>query len=174
MTTGRRPRRLGAVLAVSLAVVLGGSACGNDDKDVGTTGKAIEALDSPGIPTEILGLAVTKEDMGEALTQVDRAYLDAFALYSMRTGELLEATLQISRFTPDTELDDDFRAQLVQQVGSAKAEEFKMGEHTVYLTRATKQQIALWFRDRDMFVLAIRDDFELPRALLRNALEIKA
>lgn len=163
-----------AGLALSLSLLVGAAACGDDGKDVGTTGKAIQSLDAPGIPTEILGLRVQKEDMGEALAQVDRAYLDAFALYSMRTGDLLEATLQISRFTPDTELDDEFRARLVQQVGSAKAEEFRLGEHTVYITRATKQQIALWFRDRNMYVLAIRDDFEVPRALLRQALEIKA
>lgn len=172
--TGRPPRaRRLAALALALPLLAGAGACGGD-KDVGATGNAIQTLDSPGVPTEILGLTVTKENIGEALTEVDRAYLGAFALYSMRTGDLLEATLQISRFTPDTDLDDDFRARLVQQVGSAQAEEFKMGEHTVYLTRATKQQIALWFRDRDMFVLAIRDDFELPRTLLRNALEIKA
>ena len=41
------------------------------------------------------------------------------------------------------------------------------------LTTGTKQQISIWFRDRYMFVLSVRDDYLQPRALLRAALEIK-
>ena len=44
---------------------------------------------------------------------------------------------------------------------------------TVYLTTGTKQSIGVWFKDRYLFVLATRADYDEPRTLLRKALEIK-
>ena len=49
----------------------------------------------------------------------------------------------------------------------------RLGTDTVYLTTGTKQSIAVWFKDRYLFVLATRADYDEPRTLLRKALEIQ-
>lgn len=161
-------RRL-AVVAVALVGLVVAGACGGEAQPSGREGTSIETIEPSYLPGELLGLRVGKEDMAEVLTDVDRSYLDGLGLFSMRRGDLLEATLQVSRFGKDADHDDpDFRARLIQQIGSAQARPVRLGTHTVHLTRGTKQQISVWFDDRYMFVLAVRDDFELPRSLLRE------
>lgn len=163
-------RVAGAVLAAGLLL----SACGGEAQPAGTGGEAIAPIEPTFLPAEMLGLRVAKEDMAEVLTDVDRSYLDGLGLFSMRRGDLLEATLQVSRFNKEADHDDpDFRARLIQQIGNAQAREARLGDRTVHLTRGTKQQIAVWFNDNYMFVLAIRDDFEQPRTLLRELLGVR-
>jgi hypothetical protein len=156
------------------ALVVGGSlllaGCGNDAPDVGA--KEVEAFDASIVPSELLGLAVGTEDIGGA-EHVKDPFVEGVGLYSLREGELLQGTLQVSRFTEDANSETArFRNAVVQQIGSTVPQQYRMGGRSVYLTAGKRQSIAVWFRGRYFFVLSMREEFEQPRALLREALEI--
>jgi hypothetical protein len=174
----RRPVSVLLALAV-LAVALAG--CGRSDAAVEpVAGKKVKVLELPSLPTEILGLAVQKEDVAGSVARVDATFIDALGLWSLRTassesgGDLVQATLQVSRFSEGARFEEsDFRQSVVNQIGSARPRTFRLGKRTVYLTTGTRQSIAVWFKGRYLFVLASRSDYDQPRALLRNVLEIK-
>jgi hypothetical protein len=100
--------------------------------------------------------------------------VDSVGLYSFREGDLLQATLQVSRFNSKADVRSaKFRQTLLSQIGGSLPKRVTMGEDTVYLTSGTKQIIAVWFRGRNLLVLAVREDYAQPRALLRAALELQ-
>lgn len=169
-----RPVRL-RVCALVLAFLAVAGACGREQKtDAGQPGEAVTQLEAPFIPTEVLGLRVTPEDSKPYLDAIKRSYMEQFGLYAFRNGELLQATLQVTKFTTDAKhADPAFQAQLVGQIGSSKAQVFRMDDTEIHLTTGTKQQIGIWFRDRYMFVMSIRDEYVQPRTLLRQALGFK-
>jgi hypothetical protein len=162
--------------AAALAVVLVAStlaACGGS-RVQGTAGKQIKQLPPDLVPVELLGLPVTQEDMSGTVARSNDAFVDAVGLYAMRRDELLYATLQVSRFRSNAPVKEaKFRSSLITQIGGSTAEPFRMGADTVYRTTGRKQTITVWFRDRYMFVLSVRESFEQPRSLLRQALEVK-
>lgn len=148
--------------------------CGAPEVTEGTAGKEITPVNAGAIPPTLAGMKVTLEDSTDYLKEIDRTYLEQFSLFSVREAELLQATLQVSRFTDDAKYTSAaFRNSVVDRVGSAKAQQFRMGDREIYMTVGTKQQIAVWFDGAYMFVLSIRDDFLKPRALVREALGIK-
>ncbi len=166
-------RRL--LVAALAAAALAGSACGgNADATQGRHGDDVDQLGDDLVPTDMMGLEVTKEDMSETISHTERTYLDAVGLYAVREGDLVKATLQVSRFNDEADYDDGgFRRALVNQIGGTNPRLVRLGDDQVFLTTGTKQQLFVWFEDEHMFVLAIRDDFERPRGLLRAALEVK-
>lgn len=166
-----RLRSLGAVLAAAVAL----AGCARSDASVQPTpGKAVKALEITGLPADIMGLKLAPEDVGEAVAKVPSAFIDGLSLYSLRKDELVMATLQVSRFNDGADVEDDkFRQTVVNQIGSTAPRTVRLGGETVYLTTGTKQSIGVWFRDRHLFVLATRADYDEPRTLLRKALEIK-
>jgi len=165
-------RRL--VAAIAVVLVFAGASCGNE-RVPGTDGEAIEQLPASAVPDEILGLQVTREDMSESLAGVDDAFIESVGLYGMRRDELLQATLQISRFRDNAPMDKpSFRNSLITQIGGARAQSFRMGDRTVWRTTGRKQVKSIWFEGQTMFVLAVRDTFEQPRTLLRESLEVAA
>ena len=162
------------VVAVAVAGAGLFAACGPDPVE-GTDGKAIETLPADLLPSEIMGLEVTQEDMSASLSTQQDSFVDAVGLYAMRRDELLQATLQVSRFRDNAPIDQaSFRSSVVNQIGGRRVEAYRMGDDTVYRTTGRKQVISLWFHDRSLFVLSVRDSFEQPRSLLREALEIEA
>lgn len=166
------PRPLLALVAAALLV----SACGRSDASEakGTAGEAVESLEPASIPAELLGLTVEKEDVAGTVAQVDSAFVDGLALYSLREDDLVQATLQVSRFNADADIgSSEFRQTIVNQIGSARPRAYRLGEKTVYLTTGTKQSIAVWFTGKHMFVLASRSDYDQPRTLLRHVLELQ-
>lgn len=166
------PRPLLALVAAALLV----SACGRSDASEakGTAGEAVESLEPASIPAELLGLTVEKEDVAGTVAQVDSAFVDGLALYSLREDDLVQATLQVSRFNADADIgSSEFRQTIVNQIGSARPRAYRLGDKTVYLTTGTKQSIAVWFTGKHMFVLASRSDYDQPRTLLRHVLELK-
>ena len=172
-STGRTriPLLLGAA---AVAALLAG--CGRSDaaRAEPTPGKAVKVLELPGIPAELLGLRVAKEDVAEPVSRVDSAFIDGLALYSLRSEDLVQATLQVSRFNDGADPGSKkFKEGVVNQIGSSKPRPFRIGSRTVYLTTGTKQSIAVWFTGRHMFVLASRADYDEPRTLLRRALELQ-
>jgi hypothetical protein len=171
-----RLRRTGLVVvaAATVAALLAG--CGRSDaaRARPTPGKAVKVLELPGIPDELLGLEVAKEDVAEPVSRVDSTFIDGLALYSLRSDELVQATLQVSRFNQGADLaSKKFREAVVNQIGASKPRAFRIGSRTVHLTTGTKQSIAVWFTGRHMFVLASRADYDEPRTLLRRALELQ-
>ncbi len=178
----RSRRLLGAVaLAATLAGPLG--ACGRSDASPEpTAGKKVKALEPASLPQELLGLEVRREDVAGTVAKVDATYLAGLGLWSLRKvpepgsagGDLVQATLQVSRFNAAARPESaEFRQTVVNQVGSSKPKAFRLGRRTVYLTTGTKQAIAVWFRGDHMFILATRADFDRPRTLLRAALEVE-
>lgn len=164
-------RRVSAVVAVAITVALG--ACGSSTGS-GSAAPRIRPLPSDLVPSKVLDLTVAQEDVHEALNQVSRTYLDATSVYSFRSADLLQATLQLSRFIAASKYTSTkFQQTLVAQIGSTSPTQVQVGDRTVYLTAGNQQRIAVWFRGRYMFVLATREDFPQPRTLLRDLLEVQ-
>jgi hypothetical protein len=168
---GLRLRSLGAVAAAALAL----AGCTRSDASVAPTpGKAVKTLDIPNLPPDLVGLRIAKEDVSQDLGKVPKAFVDSLSLYSLRHNDLVQATLQVSRFNDGADVGaDKFRQTVVNQIGSSAPRTVRLGGETVYLTTGTKQSIGVWFKGRYLFVLATRADYDEPRTLLRKALEIK-
>jgi hypothetical protein len=164
----RRSATLGLLLLTLVA-----TACGNARVE-GTAGRKIAELPADLVPSELMGLPVTQEDMSASLSTQKDAFVEAIGLYAMRRSELVQATLQVSRFRSNAPVArSSFRTSVVSQIGGRKSQQFRMGESTVYRTTGRKQVISLWFRGPYLFVLSVRDTFDHPRSLLREALEVK-
>jgi hypothetical protein len=160
-----------AATVVLAAVALMG-ACGGSASN-GVTGQRISSLSATILPSSVLNMSVAEENVHQALAQVQRTYLDATSVYSFRSADLLEATLQVSRFIDAARYrSSKFHAALVNQIGSSQPNLVRVGGADVYLTSGTQQRIAVWFNGRYMFVLATREDFPQPRTLLRRLLEV--
>lgn len=167
----RRPRgRRLAALAVGATLLLG-SACGDEATQLGAS--SVERFDDSIVPDELLGLRVASEEVGGA-QDIKDPYVEGVGLYSLRDGELLQGTLQVSRFSEDADAEKArFRQSVVQQIGSSVPRRYRMSDRTVYLTSGKRQTIAVWFNGRYFFVLSTRDEFDRPRALLREAVEVQ-
>jgi hypothetical protein len=168
-------RRLASLLLAAALAVAGAGACGGSEEKV-QRGRAIKALELPGVPPDLLGLKLTREDVSATTERVNLAFVDSVALYSLRNDkDLVQATLQVSHFTEEARTgESSFRQAVVNQIGSAQPRAFRLGGETVYLTTGTKQSIAVWFKGDHLFVLASRADYDTPRTLLRKALELQA
>lgn len=170
-----RLRRAAGSVALALLVVAA-PACGGGVSvaDEATPAKQIKQLPADLVPGDIRGLKVTREDMSTTLEGVTRSYTDAIGLYSFRRDDLLQATLQITRFNDEADWKNPrFRSSVVSQIGGSVPQRIRVGDDTVYLTRGTKQSLSIWFRGQHLLVLAVREEFLEPRALLRDVLELE-
>lgn len=166
----RLRRGFGALLvAVALGSTLAGCA---QSSAKAVKGEQIEVLDASILPAEVQGLTVAVEE-ATAVQGAKSAFVDAVGLYSLRSDDLLQATLQVSRFTEDAKLDNAFKRGVVQQVGSTTPQATRMSDKTVYLTTGKRQSVAVWFNDRYLFILGTREEYPTPRSLLRELLEVK-
>jgi hypothetical protein len=159
---------------VILAVLVAGPllvACGGG----GGGGTRVRELTVPGLTNGLLDLKVEAETSKvKALGGVKRPFIDRVGLFSLRRDALLEATLQVSRFTKKADVGSvRFRNSVINQIGSTIPHEFRMGDNRVFLTAGRRQSVAVWFRGRYLFILSTRDEYPQPRALLRTALDIK-
>lgn len=125
------------------------------------------------IPDQILGLKVAPEDVSEQVQEVERPYLDAVAMFSLREEDLLRATLQVSRFNrlgrPQSH---SFRRQVTAQMGGSVTEELRVEDTVVYTTTGAQQKVYAWIEERGFFVLSVHEDFEFPRTLLRRVVNL--
>lgn len=159
---------------VTLTVLAGCGGGAPSARFRGTLGTKIQSAASVTVPGEVLGLTVKPEDVTKTVASSQRAYIDSLALYGMRADNLLQATLQVSRFNADAKYQTDrFRLAVVNQVGTRRPTALTVQDQPVYLTAGNRQRIYVWFKGRYLFVLASREDFGSPRALLRTLLEIK-
>lgn len=158
------------LVALLLAVAFLG-ACAKSDAEA-VEGEDIEQLDASILPAEVLGLKVQTED-ASAVKNAKRTFVRAVGLYSLRDAEdVLHAYVQATRFSEDARPgESSFRRSLVQQIGTTSPKQYRMGDHTVYLTTGKQQSLAVWFEDDYMFLLGTRDEYATPRTLLRALLE---
>jgi hypothetical protein len=163
-------RRLIAVTAV-LAVASFGAACGTDTPE-GTAAKDIKQLPEDFITGSYLGLTVGREDLSQSLSsQTGNSYVSETGLFSLRDGELLQATLQVNKLSSAARSDDpEFQQQVANQIGGTKVQAFVMGDRSVYRTSQRKQSITSWFEGDYFLILAVRETYPTPRALLRELL----
>jgi hypothetical protein len=161
-------------LLVVLLVVAGiASACGQGSDVVGVQGDAIEPIPPDALPAKIQDLTVRVEDMKKQLSLAKDTYVRSAGVFSLRAGELVQATLQITRFTDDFDFrSGEARTSLANRMGGSRAELLRLGDDTVYLTQGQRQQLALWYRGSYLYVLSTRRDYTTPRALLRDALKV--
>jgi len=156
-----------------MALLLLAAACGDSG---GSIESSTGSKASPGrlrIPTQIVGLKVTPEKIPNGIEEIDRPYIDSIGLFSLREGDLLRATLQVTRFNRAARpKSDQFRKSIIGLLGSSKPDELKLGEETVFSTAGNQQNIFVWFEGKGAFVLSIHQDFEFPRTLLRRTLAL--
>lgn len=165
-------RRL-VVPALALALVL--TACGGGDPEVERAeARTISALDAAGVPGKLHGLTVDREDVDDTFESAKRPYIDGLVLFSLRDGDRLMATLQIARFADDAKWKTGrFRSSLLATIGGGSPRELRMGDQEVFITAGDRQGLAVWFKDQHMFVLSTREDFDFPRGLLRDAIDLE-
>lgn len=167
-------RRWVALIALTIAMSILASGCVRGGSSFsGSEGKDIKQLPPELVPTEVLDLKVGREDMSSTLQNAKRAYIDGVGLYGFRKDELLQATLQVSKLNDKADYrEPSFRAAIVNQIGGSVPRLVRVGRENVWLTRGTKQSLSIWFRDEYLLVLAVREDYDKPRTLLREALQL--
>lgn len=156
----------------ALAVLAAGSACGASSPQ-GTSAKDIAELPKSTVNGSYLGLTPNLEDVKASLqSQEGNSYISGVALYSLRKGDQLEATLQLSRLSSKARPDDEkFQALVAAQIGGTKVQPFVMGGRTVYRSSLRKQSLTSWFTGRYFMILSVRETYKTPRALLRVLLK---
>ena len=84
------------------------------------------------------------------------------------------ATLQVSKLGGPARTDDPvFRRSIVGRIGGSVPREVRLGDTTVWLTTGTSQRLTAWFHGDYFFVLSTRADYERPRTLLRELVEVR-
>ena len=164
-------KRLAPIL-VSLGLLIAG--CGGGEDVVAQAGGPVEPLDDIQLPPQVVGLNVAEEKVDQALENFRPSYVAGAALYSFRgEKDLVQATLQIARFRDEPRnRSNSFRQSILAQFGSTRPRPTRMGSTVVYRTTQTKQKVAIWFDDLDWYLLSIRDEFDRPRTLMRETLEV--
>lgn len=164
-------KRLVPVL-VALGLLLAG--CGGGEDVVTQAGGPVEPLDDIELPPELVGLKMAEEKVDQALENFRPSYVAGAALYSFRGDkDLVQATLQIARFRDEPRnRSNSFRQSILAQFGSTRPRATRMGDTVVYRTTQTKQKVAIWFDDLEWYLLSIRDEFDRPRTLMRETLEV--
>ena len=171
----RRAPHAVVALAIALALILAGAGCGSSAAALGTPGSKVRDIDPATVPATLNDLAVSHENIRATLVKGQDTYLSAAGLFSMRRNDVVQATLEVARFNGRARLGDPrFRAAILNDLGGGTPAPVSVGTDTVYLTRGNKQRVYAWFRTQTLMVLSVRDDYDLPRALLRATLGVTA
>lgn len=169
------PRLLTIVASPLLVALLALSAvaCGAASA-TGTPGRQLQDIDTSVVPSTLNGLQVTHEDIRSTLVKGGaNTYLSAAGLFSVRRQNVVQATLQISRFNSTAKpANTKFRQAILNLLGSGAPTPVTLGTDTVYLTTGNKQRVFVWFKTAYLMVLSVRDDYDQPRTLLREALAV--
>jgi hypothetical protein len=157
-----------AILLVA-SVALG--ACGGAKA---TEKHTIQQLPGNLLPAEVNGLEVRQEEITSTIKEQNRSYVDAVGLYSFRKKDLLQSTLQVSKFSKDAKYTTrKFKQAIIGQIGTTVPKQARMGDRTVYVTTGKKQSVVIWFTGPYVMVLSSREDFTGARNLLRTLLDVK-
>jgi hypothetical protein len=127
-------------------------------------------------PNTLAGLKVSPADPCSTFLEArgDRA-LDAVSLLTVRqSDDLLIATLEVGRFSKAAPVSDrDFRAGVIESIGDVAPRSLLVGKETVYTSSSPGLVLVTWIRGHYLYVLAIRQTFGFPKALLRDALKVQ-
>lgn len=164
-------RRVFAVVAAA-ATLIGAAGCGTSAPK-GTAANEVKQLPESLLTGTYLGLKPAREDITESLSsQEGNAYVDAVGLYSLRNGDRLEATLQISKLSDKARPKErEFQELVAGQIGGTKSQAFTMEGKRVFRSSARKQSLSSWFSGDYFLILSVRETYKEPRALLRVLLE---
>ena len=165
-------------LALVLVVALG--ACGGDgDDDVAFDAATLS------VPAELGGLSVLLEPAATRKLKAadrERSYVADGAVFALRRGDELKAVLQVALFTADARPEDDeFRREIVGQIGGFTGDPTKVKGVPVYATEMNEQIFYVWFRDRFFETLSVRKSEAFAaagervdvKALLEEAVSLK-
>jgi hypothetical protein len=161
------------LLVAGAIIVLAATGCGGESEDAGAATDPARLS----LPEQIVGLRVVPEDVKSELKGIERPFVDTVAVFSLREDDLLRASLQVSRFNSAARPEDpEFTRSIAGTIGGSSPLEFRVGGKDVFATAASDQVVFTWFEGEGMFVLAVQQDFEFPRSLLRRLLdsEVKA
>lgn len=160
-----------AVFAFAAFVLLAGSFSSCSSNDIEASEPTTAA--SLNLPAQIVGLKLVAESLDEEdLDKIDRPYIDNLAVFSLREGKLLRATLQVARFNRAARPEDSsFRGQIIGVLGGQRPYEMLVDDTQVHATAGTGQNIFAWFGGRGMFILSVQRDYPFPRTLLRRMIE---
>src|SRR2546423_12156049 len=107
----------------------------------------------------MLGLPAAPEDGGGTIRPARRSQVEATGMFSMRAGDLLEATLQVSRLRDEARFRTaKFQAQVVSEIGSSLPHRTRLGGMDGYLTTRAPQRGAVWVKGRCFFIPSLPDD----------------
>ena len=127
-------------------------------------------------PNTLGGLKVTTADPCSTFLEArgDRA-LDSVALLTLRGDQdLLMATLEVGRFSASAPVSDPaFRSGVIVSIGNVQPRSLEINGQTVYTSASPGLVLVSWLRGRYLYVLAIRQTFGFPKALLRDALKVQ-
>lgn len=166
-----RTRRSLLAAAAAVTVVSGACAGGSAAADAAKAKKVV-AISPDKVPAELLGLKLGPENVIDTVKAHEDSYVEALGMFSLRRGELLQATLQVSRFTESAHAErSSFRRSIIQQIGSTEPQQYRMGSQTVFQTTGKQQRISVWFKGRSMFILTTSVNYSTPRSLLREAIK---
>lgn len=157
-----------------VALTLVGGACADESAEADAAkAEKIVPIEASAVPASLLGLNLAPEpSIVDNVKETSDSYVEAVGMFSMRKGEILQATLQVSRFTEESKSErSSFRRSIIQQIGSTIPQEYRMGDQPLFLTTGKQQKIAVWFKDRHMYILTTRADYPTPRTLLREAIK---
>lgn len=163
------------IAAVLIWPLLALAACSSNPENTGQRGKVPKPQAAEAdLPDQILGLGVVQEDVSKDLREVRSAtYISSVALFSLREGDLLQASLQIASLNdlakPNSE---KFRKQVVGLMGGSALEELTIGEAKVYMTSGKQQIVYAWFKGQGFNVLTVRRAYPFRRTLLRKLLAL--
>lgn len=180
MTLQARIRLLTAVAAVALvAAGCGGSASASVCTDDGLT--------IP-VPDALAGLAARpSDDARQALLQEKeetQTYICDASVFELREGptdeDELIAVLEIIRMTDDARIDDiDFQRSIAHDIGASSRVPDQVDGTFVWRTSLNQQALHVWFQQRFMQVLIVREltqdgDAVIADPILRAAVALRA
>lgn len=150
------------IRAVALAGLLAlvGSACAS-----GIDPNAPDPSDNLtlGIPPTLGGLTVSFSNKATTKLKKEAAKRDTYvrdlSVFELRAGKELKAVFQVMRLTPDARIDNlDFRKTLAAGVGQTGGRApVNIGGEAVYEYTYNDQKIHVWFEDRFMEVLLVKE-----------------
>ncbi|MGQ0434042.1 MAG: hypothetical protein ACT452_16750 [Microthrixaceae bacterium] len=165
-------RRLATPL-IALALVL--AACG-DGGGESVTVADFDKIPPDRLPATVLDLGIGAEEFSATLLAGQEPYIEALGMFGLRKGDLLQATMQVSRFdSPSTIRNPVFRRSLAGQIGgTGQPSVSRVGDETVFIMPSGRQTLAVWYGSEEMYVLTVRPEYSQPRRLLRAMVEATA
>lgn len=158
-------------MMLALAGLLGSCTSGAEPR---VPGAPEAGIPQTAVPPVLGSLAASETDVTKEFAQTkQRAYVTAVRLWSLREGDRLRGTIQVSRFAPDAEPGDAaFQRSVVTQVGkSATPQVRRVAGQRVYVTTGDRQTIFMWFRGIHFILMSVSVDHPYPRSLLRETLK---